>query len=396
MRLAVAQCGGPTAVLNASLYGVWEQARRSGLELWGVPGGPSGLLAGRLLPLSGPPPDWLRRAPGAALGAGRAPLTPQQASTLAQQLCRLGIDALVLIGGNGTMALAAALASHLPVVGVPKTVDNDLQGTDHAPGYASAAHLVAQAVADLARDLVAMAGFEDVRVVEVMGRRAGWLAAASVLARRWPGDLPQLVLLPEVPVDLDALAARVGTCHREQGSVLLVVAEGIADPSGQPLGRSALDAAGQRAVYGGASQRIGDALRQRLGLAVRVDNLGLLPRCYSGAATARDRAEAQALGRHAVRVLQQGAQGVMVALPATAEVPFAGHTPEGEATAITDPEQVPVTTTALERVAGLERYLPADYLPLGDAFVRWLRNLVPAPCTAPALLPQAGAAPTWR
>lgn len=365
MRILVGQFGGPTTVLNASLYGVLSELHALGAEAVGVRGGGRGLLAGDFASLSGPPPEWLLRCPGAALGAGRQALDPSAMGIVAGRLSAAGISGAVLLGGNGTMALAGALAraTGVPVAGVPKTIDNDLWGTDHAPGYPSAASFVVQAVRDLATDLRAMAGFEDVRLVEVMGRRAGWLAGAAALARDHPEDLPQRILLPEIPLDPDALAEEIATWHRRDGSVLVVVAEGLTGPDGHLLGVQPLDGAGRATVLSGAARTLAEALRTRLPLTIRAESLGFLPRCLGGAATARDRQEAQALGRHAARAVLSGHAGVMAALDARRD-------PHG---------RCPLTEVPLADVGGRERPLPPEMRDLGASFTQWLSPLIEIP-----------------
>jgi len=372
VRVLVGQFGGPTAVLNASLFGAWETLHAAGAEAVGVRGGARGLQAGDWPLLRGAPPDWLLTTPGAALGAGRQAVSPAEVGEVVLRLRGAGVGACLLMGGNGTMGLARALAdAGLPAAGVPKTIDNDLAGTDHAPGYPSAAAFVAAATADLAADLRAMAGFEDVRLIEVMGRRAGWLAGAAVLARRHPEDMPQRILLPEVPVDPDALAADVAALHRRDGSVLIVVAEGVCGRDGTPLGLQALDATGDTQVLGAAGGRLAAELRRRLPLTVRAESLGFLPRCLGSAAVGRDRAEARELGSRAAEALLAGRSGVMAAIA-----------PRRDAEEETRYVEVP-----LHEAAGRERPLPPGMRDLGPAFRAWLLPLTGGPEHRPRSLP---------
>jgi 6-phosphofructokinase 1 len=364
VRIAVGQFGGPTPVLNASLHGALEAIAAADGEALGIRGGARGLEAGDFLPLPGPPPGWLLQAPGAALGAGRHRLDGDGLRRALARLRAAGADGVLLCGGNGTMGLAAALeaeAGGTPLVGgIPKTIDNDLRGTDHAPGYPSAATFVASAFHDLGTDLRGMAGFEDVRLVEVMGRDAGWLTAAAALGRAGPGDAPQIVLLPELPVDPEALAARVAEQHARDGSVLVAVAEGVRGPDGRPLGAGALDPAGARPVLGGAARHLADGLRRRLGLGVRAESLGFLPRCLRAAATGRDRSEEEGVGRAAAAAVLAGRGGVMVSIP-----------PRPEGGPASDYGVVP-----LREVAGRERLLPPGMRSGGEAFASWLRPLL--------------------
>jgi len=317
-----------------------------------VDGGPEGLLHGGWPLLErGDLAEalWAQaNEPGAVLGAGRRPWGPAETARALEVLAQEGVDVLVGIGGNGTMALLDELAARgARVVGVAKTIDNDVAGTDRAPGYRSAASFVARAFRALGADLQAMRGFEDVRVVEVMGRRAGWLVGAAVA-----GDPDVLVLPPERPVEWDGLLAEVRRRHAERGSVLLAVGEGVRDAEGHELGSMALDAQGRTRVYGRAAAVVAERIRQDLGLAVRAESLGFLPRCFW--ATRDDRREARRVGRLAAAQACAGASGVMI-----------GLSREGE------PVAVP-----LREVAGRERTLPAAFLDFGPAWRAWLDPLL--------------------
>ena len=193
VHVAIGQFGGPTTVINASLLGALETLDRSGAAVRGIVGGTHGLIEGRTIELTGRAASlqWLARTPGAALRSGRrADVSDDDVQQAVRSLHALGAGALLVIGGNGTMALGhrlatAARAAHvdLSVIGIPKTVDNDVAGVDHTPGYPSAASFVLMALRDLRLDLQAMIGFEQVRVVEVMGRGTGRLAAVAARSR---------------------------------------------------------------------------------------------------------------------------------------------------------------------------------------------------------------------
>ncbi len=367
-RIAVVQCGGPTPVFNASLYGVVSTLRRAGVEVWGVRGGGTGLVTGALAPIGPGPLDALLRLPGAALGAGRRALSADEIAEAARILHNRGIDGLVCLGGNGTMTLAQRLAETsrelghgLGVVGVPKTVDNDLHGTDHAPGFPSAATFAAMAVEDLALDLAAMVGFEAVRVVEVMGRHSGWLAAAAGALHA-----PAIVCLPEVPLEKSALLARVEGTVRDRGSALVVVAEGVRDRTGQELGGLPVDRQGRTQVLGGAGAKVASIIRDALGVGVRSENLGLVPRCFSELATQRDRDEAEACGSAAAESLLGGARGVMIGIQRTTGKPGWVLRP-----------------VDLQEVAGRERPLPQAFRDLGPDWRAWIAPLLAPPTERP-------------
>jgi len=375
-RLAVVQSGGPTAVVNASLLGFVEAARPA--EVIGILGGPAGLFRHRfrhvrpvgersngdeILRID---PQSARR-PGALLGAGRHPFSKEDFDTAADALLELGINGIALIGGNGTMYLADQLQkrfetaeSRIAVAGVPKTVDNDLLGTDHSPGFPSGARFLLQAVRDLDFDHQAMLSIEQVRIVEVLGRRTGWLAVASTLARR-SADGPHLVYVPEAPFDEVAFLKEVEATVLDRGRAFVVVSEGLSRDH-EP-GRFA-SMVYDRPMAGGVAHVLAESVRSNLGYGVRAEVLGVVQRCASWAVSRRDRLEARELGAEAARLLLEGVGGKMVGL---AEGPSAGCSS--------------TVTVDLGEVAGKTRPVPAKWLPgvagqIDPSFADWLRPLL--------------------
>ncbi|HMK62732.1 MAG TPA: 6-phosphofructokinase, partial [Acidimicrobiales bacterium] len=287
-----------------------------------------------------------------------------------ERIVSAGVDGLALIGGNGTMHLADRLhrigarrpGRRLSVVGVPKTVDNDVAGTDHSPGYPSAARFLVQAVSALAVDQQAMVSIEQVRVVETLGRRSGWLALATLLARRAAAGAPHLVYLPERPFEEASFLDDVSTSVDRHGSVLVVVAEGTAPGTG----RSRFDnPVFDRPLSGGVALSMAKLVEERLGLGSRAEVLGLVQRCATWAVSAVDRQQAHLLGAEAARRLLDGDGGVMVALPKR----------HGTDRVLSAPISVP-----LRDVAGRTNGVPPQWVPApdGDAeeFLQWLTPLV--------------------
>jgi 6-phosphofructokinase len=220
-KLVVGQSGGPTSVINSSLVGVIEQAMGQD-EITGVYGslrGITGVLADSFVDLVHESPETLallRRTPGAALGTVRHKLQPEDYARIIEVFCAHDVRVFVYIGGNDSMDtahrvhLAAQEAGYeLCSIGVPKTVDNDLAYTDHCPGYGSAARFVALAVRDSGRDTESMGPSSPVKIVEIMGRNAGWLTAAAALGRLESGDPPHLIYVPECPVSEEAVVQDV-------------------------------------------------------------------------------------------------------------------------------------------------------------------------------------------
>jgi 6-phosphofructokinase 1 len=390
MNGLVLQCGGPTAVLNTTLSATvarWQQQPGHG-RLFGARLGLQGLVRGDWVDLTDLPAAVLARLaeqPGAALGSGRYRLDDRETPAVLRHLSECGVGITLFIGGNGTMGAAqriqqAADAAGVPLrtVGAPKTIDNDLAGTDVAPGYPSAARFVAQTVRDVALDLHAMSNFDDVTVVEVMGRHTGWLAAAAALARGGAGAPPHLILLPEVPVDEGALVAEIARVQ-QQGNCLLVAAEGVRDRGDTFLAEkespAVRDARGQRVLsYSpGVAARVARLVQGELGLRCRQVRLDVAQRTNSSLAAPLDRALAAQVGAAAVAAAFAGASGVMLGL-ARHESPRGGWATQ------------PVPFAA---VAGHERPLPAHFIAprfnVTQSCVDALSSLV-APLPGPLLL----------
>ncbi|MDQ6695566.1 MAG: diphosphate--fructose-6-phosphate 1-phosphotransferase, partial [Chloroflexota bacterium] len=214
--LIVGQSGGPTAAINSSLVGVLREARAQGIRrVYGMRHGIRGLLSGDLLDLSNLPVEVLpamQHTPSAALGACRYHLTDADIPLALSTLQEHGVQHMVYIGGNDSadtshrLALAAAEQNTgLRVIAVPKTIDNDLPVTDHCPGYGSAARYIAIATLETTLDTRAMPDIYPVKILETMGRHAGWLAAASALARSTGWETPHIILIPEYPRDIEEI-----------------------------------------------------------------------------------------------------------------------------------------------------------------------------------------------
>lgn len=363
--LLVAQCGGPTAVVNASLAGVIDGAHGpvggDPGRVLGVEQGLRGLVEGRTRRLTREEAAVWRDLPGAALGSGRFAMGEEH-WWAALETCRIHrADRLVLIGGNGTMLAAARLqrmaveaGADLRVVGVPKTVDNDLHGTDWSPGFPSAARFLALAVRDIGLDLVSMRDFEQVRVIETMGRNTGWLARSTALLRRDGREPPHLVYTPEMGVSDEAIIAEVATVQGRLGHAVVVASEGLEPRDTERHLREPL--------LGGVAPRLARRIGEELGVAARGEILGTLQRSASLAVSPVDRRIAYALGRAAAEHAAGGAGGVMV-----------GVAPDD-----LGPDRV--VMTVLEHIGGRERLLPGEWVGTPDdpcePFVRWLRPLV--------------------
>ena len=381
--LLVGQSGGPTAVINASLAGVVRAALSSAVfdRVLGMRNGVQGALDGRLADLSGLDAsslDRLARTPSAALGSCRYKLRDGDAQRLVQ-LCRTqDVRALVYIGGNDSAdtsacveAAAQAEGFDLRVVGVPKTIDNDLPATDHCPGYGSAARFVAQTTRETALDTWAMRSTDPIKLVEVMGRHAGWLPGAAWLARVDPDDAPHLVYVPERPVSAEQVVEDVRRVHQRLGWCVVVLCENQPEPGGSVIGAQGeprwIDAFGH-AYYDSPAQALAQRVQQTLGVRARFDKPGTIQRMATAYVSSVDRAEAELVGETAVREVLEGGSGVMVTLE---REPGPGY-------------RVSTGTVGLDVVANQQRRLPDDFVNpdgngLTEAFETYARPLLGEP-----------------
>ncbi|MCL4507990.1 MAG: diphosphate--fructose-6-phosphate 1-phosphotransferase [Chloroflexi bacterium] len=324
--VAVGQSGGPTAVINASLAGVIETARAAGSQVLGLRYGIQGALNDDVIDLTNVDTDALADTASAALGSIRYKVQPAEYDRIVYAFQERGIKTFIYIGGNDSMDTADQLARvavqrglPLQVLGVPKTIDNDLPFTDHCPGYPSAARYVAMVVRDVGLDARAM---RRVYFLEIMGRHAGWLAAASRLARDEDGAAPHLIMLPEHDWDEDRFISGVDHALKLFGHCIVAVAEGFELPEGS-ANLGIVDAFGHVRL-GGIGRHLAEFTQQRLGLSStpNSDILGYIQRAASFARSSIDVAEARQAGREAVTAAQAGKSGYMVTLQRRSSAPY--------------------------------------------------------------------------
>ncbi len=347
--LLVGQSGGPTPVINASLAGVIIEAQQQDTitHVYGMRDGFLGALHENLIDLTHLSQERLNlvtHTPASALGASQRAVTLDDCERIVQVMRAHQIQSFVCIGGSASMEACLQIERAareqnygLKVIGVPKTIDNDLRCTDHAPGYGSAARSLALAVRDAARALEASSSFEDVALFEVMGR-TGWLAAATTLGRDTPDDAPHLLYFPEHVFDDEVFLDDVQRQFNERGHVLVAVSDSILDARGVPVAVRA----GRLDVASYLTERV----HETLGLRVRGVRLSSLQGASTLGTSSIDLAEATLVGREAVRRAVEGISGQMITL-----VRERG------------PRYICRTGLApLERVAGVMRPLPDDFI----------------------------------
>ena len=358
-NLMVAQGGGPTAAINSSLCGIVEQALREEAvdEVYGARYGLEGVLHADLIDLQAEAPstlEALKNAPGSALGSSRARLSEEDYGRVLETFEQYNVQYFLYIGGNGSMAACHHLHrsgaeenAGVQVIGVPKTIDNDIPHTDHSPGYGSASRYYAVSVIELGRDVESLP--TPVSVFETMGRDTGWLAAATSLAQRSEAEAPHLIYVPERPLARNRFLNDVQRVYEELGWVVAVVSEGVIDEDGMPLSvsqaRANVDDFG-RELPGGAAAALADLVNEELGLRARSEKPGLCGRASVAHASEVDRREAYELGRAGVRRIVRGERGTMIALRREEETEYA----------------CTLASVELSDVAEAERPLPARFI----------------------------------
>ncbi len=334
----VGQSGGPTAAINATLAGVIKGALAAKAEgaidtIYGMRNGIEGFLEERLIDLTAVFSDEkkleiLKQTPSAALGSCRKKMKspaddPETYEKLIEIFKKYNIRYFFYIGGNDSMDTVSKLSQfasehdyEMRVVGVPKTVDNDLAVTDHTPGFGSAAKFVATTMKELIRD-ISVYSMKAVTIVEVMGRNAGWLTAAAALPVVSGGKAPDLIYLPERSFDPDKFIDSIIELQKDHPALLVAVSEGIrfADGRyvGEGLGGRKVDAFGHVALSG-AGKVLEELVKERVGCKVRSIELNLPQRCAAHIASLTDITESVGVGAAAVKYATEGKTGVMATI----------------------------------------------------------------------------------
>ena len=329
-NILVGQSGGPTSVTNASLAGIVSEALNHEAieEIYGGLNGVLGILQEEIVDLASESQQQvraLRHTPGAALGTCRYKLKKQQDFERVLEVFKAhNVRYFFYIGGNDSQDTADKISKlaqqqgyELRVIGVPKTIDNDLTGTDNCPGYGSVVKYLSTTIREIACDNEAMGQGDLVSIVEVMGRSAGWIAAGTALAKRrdHPHDPPHIILLPEVPFNQEKVLEDIRRVLKRERYCMIVVAEGLVDADGNYLAAdSATDAFGH-ARLGGAGEALGEIIETGIPNAkVRVARPGLIQRAAAHAASKTDVDEAFLAGQAAVRAAIAGETDKMVTL----------------------------------------------------------------------------------
>lgn len=368
-NLIVAQSGGPTSAINATLAGVIVEAQKSKEidKVYGACYGIQGVLDENFIDLNQKVDtqdkiDMLRRTPAAALGSCRFKLDdPEKDDTQFRQIFdifhKYNIGYFIYIGGNDSMDTVHKLSVYcekngiddIKVIGGPKTIDNDLCGIDHCPGFGSAAKYIATVFAELEQE-INVYETKSVIIVEMMGRNAGWLTAAAALAEKKNGKTPYLIYLEERTFSMEKFISDVKEKLDEHDTVLVAVSEGVHDEEGRYIcdtlpGESDTDVFGH-SMLSGTGRVLEEEVKEKIGCKVRSIELNLLQRCASHIMSETDINESFNLGQNAVRIAVSGESGKMSSLK---RVP-------------SDKYEVEYCAVDIANVANLEKKVPASWI----------------------------------
>ena len=384
-NLLVGQSGGPTAVINGSLYGVVSEGLANPAigKVIGMVNGIEGFLAGRTMEMAplaeNGELERIRTTPGSFLGSCRYKLPEDLSDPVYPELFKkfeeFEIGYFFYIGGNDSMdtvsklsRYAASVGNKIRIIGVPKTIDNDLVETDHTPGFGSAAKYVASTVREIAIDASVYDNKQSVTIVEIMGRHAGWLTAASVLARKFEGDNPVLIYLPEVAFDTDAFIEKVKEKLQTTSNLVVCISEGINDGNGTFVCELASDVGvdnfGHKMLTG-SGKYLENLVKEKLGVKVRSVELNVCQRCSSSCLSATDLNEAVESGRFAVKAAIDGETGKMITFIRTSSEPY----------------ELEFGTADVNIICNMEKPVPQKWITengsdIGGEFIAYARPLV--------------------
>ncbi|MCI5652916.1 6-phosphofructokinase [Lachnospiraceae bacterium HCP1S3_A8] len=390
-NVIVGQSGGPTAVINSSLAGVYKTAKdRGARKVYGMLHGIQGLLEEKYVDLSEHIKsdldiDLLKRTPSAYLGSCRYKLPEIKGNTdfydrIFEILDKLEIEYFFYIGGNDSMDTIKKLSDYailngstIKFMGVPKTIDNDLAVTDHTPGYGSAAKYIASITKEVIRDGLVY-GTKSVTILEIMGRNAGWLTGAAALAKGEDCEGPDMIFLPEIPFDVDEFMKKVEQLQKEKSSVVVAVSEGVKVADGRYVCELTdnidyVDAFGHRQLTGTA-RYLAERISREVGCKTRAIEFNSLQRCASHIVGRVDITEAFQVGGAAVKAAFEGETAKMIILKRISDDPYL---------CVTDLYDV-------HKIANVEKKVPREWInEAGDyvtpEFVNYVRPLIQAELT---------------
>ena len=391
-NLIAGQSGGPTAAINSSLYGVVSEALKHTEEIdhvYGMVNGIEGFLNGTVLDFQEALPGEqllaLTWTPGAYLGSCRYKLPESLEDPvypkLFQKFEEMNIGWFFYIGGNDSMDTVSKLSryaekigSDIRILGEPKTIDNDLVNTDHTPGFGSAARYVASTVREITLDACVYEK-KSVTIIEIMGRHAGWLTGAAALARKYVGDNPLLIYLPETDFDVEEFLQKVHAAFEKNCNVVVCVSEGIHDKDGTFIceydSAAGTDAFGHK-MLAGCGKYLENLVRSRLGVKARSVELNVSQRCSAAMLAGTDQQEGILAGEFGVQAALNGETGKMIAFKRQSDSPYSMKCTLEDVIVICNEEKtVPV------------EWITEDGSDVTEDFIRYARPLIQGTVNVP-------------
>ncbi|MEG0107749.1 MAG: 6-phosphofructokinase [Lachnospiraceae bacterium] len=385
-NIIIGQSGGPTAVINGSLYGVVSESLKQKDHIgtvYGMVNGIEGFLNNHFIDMevvekSGEL-ELMKTTPGAYLGSCRYKLPKDLEDQVYQELFRkfeeINIGYFFYIGGNDSMDTVSKLSCYarkqnhdIRFIGIPKTIDNDLVETDHTPGFGSAAKYVATTVREIGMDASVYDNKKSVTIVEIMGRHAGWLTAASVLARKFEQDNPILIYLPEAAFDQEQFIEKVRKELETTPNLVVCISEGINNGKGTFICELAsevgVDSFGHKMLTG-SGKYLENLVKERLGVKVRSVELNVSQRCSSSCLSKTDLEEAIQAGIYGVHAALAGETGKMIAFVRESSTPY----------------KITCTTADVNRICNEEKGVPAEWIikdgsDIGAEFIEYARPFI--------------------
>lgn len=379
-NILIGQSGGPTAAINATLSGIISSALENSEidKIYGTINGIQGVLDERLINLrpyfkNKENLELLKATPSMALCSCRLKLfsEPDEVyETILNTFKKHSINVFFYIGGNDSMDTVLKLDKYfkekeedIRVIGVPKTIDNDLPCTDHTPGFGSAAKFVSTTMTEIALDSSAY-NLPSVTVVEIMGRHAGWLTASTALARKVTGSAPQIICLPEMPFDLSDFLKKIRDTFITHKNIVVAVAEGIKTSDGVFLSEAtqsgAIDAFGHKYISG-AGKILENQIREKIGCKVRSIELNVLQRCSSHLCSETDINESVLVGKAAFDDALKGNSGIVAIIKRSSN----------------DPYKVEYETADVSLIANKEKKVPIEWIDTYDVKKEMMEYLEP-------------------
>lgn len=373
-NILIVHGGGPTSVINASLYGAVKEAKKyKEIEhIYAAKNGTGGLMREELIELENVPDEKLElllNTPGSAIGTSRDQIEQAEYDRMIEVLLKKNIKYVLFNGGNGSMDTCGKLYKNcqargldIRVMGIPKTHDNDIAITDHSPGYGSIARYMAQSVKEVAADVKGLP--IHVVVVEALGRNAGWTTAASALADDGDGVGPDLIYLPERPFDEEKFLDDVKKLLEKKSGIVVVASEGLRDEDGKPIVEPVFQV-GRATYFGDVSQHLANLVIKKLGYKARGEKPGLVGRAAAHEQSPVDREEAVLAGKMACEAIMNGESGKMVAFERVSTEPY-----------VMKPFLVDI-----DKVMMYERTMPDEFINeegngVTEAFKEWCKPLI--------------------